>query len=210
MARPDLIRRLRPLLVWGGIIPAVLLVIRLVTNQLGADPPETLEEVTGMSTLVFLLASLAATPLRLLTGRAAFTSWRKPLGLWAFAYGVMHFLCYLVFDMSLIWSEVWYDIAERPYITVGFAALMILLVLAVTSPAAMQKRLGGARWKKLHRGAYVAAILGVLHFLWQVKLDGTEPYIAGTILAGLFAIRWWKRPGAAAPAGRGGALASEP
>ncbi len=186
-------RFIRPLLVVGGIVPAIVLVTRLVTGTLGANPAEELEHSTGFTALVFLLVSLSATPMRRLTGVAQFTRLRKPLGLWAFAYAVLHMLCYLVFDQSLLWGEILNDIIKRPYITVGFAAFLILLVLAVTSPTRVMKRLGGKRWQKLHRLAYVAAVLAVFHFLWLVKLDITRPAIAAAVLIVLLAMRRPKR-----------------
>ena len=182
-------RFLRPLLVVGGVVPALVLVTRLATGTLGANPAEELEHSTGFTALVFLLTSLSATPLRRLTGVAQFTRLRKPLGLWAFAYAVLHLLCYLVFDQSLLWGEILHDIIKRPYITVGFAAFLILLALAITSPARMMKRLGGKRWQQLHRLAYPAAVLAVFHFLWLVKLDITRPAIAAGILVTLLALR---------------------
>lgn len=182
-------RVVRPLIVVGGILPAVVLVIRLLTGTLGADPAEDLEHTTGLTALILLLSSLAMTPIKRLTGLAAVVRLRKPLGLWAFTYAVLHLSCYLVFDQSLLWGEIGRDIVKRPYITVGFAAFLILLALAVTSPAAMIRRLGGQRWQRLHRLAYVAAVLAVLHFLWLVKLDITEPAIAGMVLIGLLALR---------------------
>lgn len=189
----------RPLLVVGGIAPAIFLVARLVTGTLGANPAEELEHSTGFTALVFLLASLSATPLRRLTGVAQFTRLRKPLGLWAFAYAVLHMLCYLVFDQSLLWGEIVNDIIKRPYITVGFAAFLILLALAITSPARMMKRLGGKRWQQLHRLAYVAAVLAVFHFLWLVKLDITRPAIAAAVLIVLLVLRRPRRVDRAGP-----------
>jgi sulfoxide reductase heme-binding subunit YedZ len=182
-------RIVRPLLVVGGIVPALVLVTRLLTGTLGANPAEELEHSTGLTALVLLLASLSATPLRRLTGVAQFTRLRKPLGLWAFGYAVLHMLCYLVFDQSLRWGEILNDIVKRPYITVGFAAFLILLALAITSPTRMMKRLGGKRWQRLHRLAYVAAVLAVFHFLWLVKLDTTRPAIAAAVLVVLLALR---------------------
>lgn len=183
-------RIVRPLLVVGGIVPAVVLVVRLVTGTLGANPAEELEHSTGLTALIFLLTSLGATPLRRLTGVAQFTRLRKPLGLWAFAYAVLHMLCYLIFDQSLLWGEIANDILKRPYITVGFAAFLILLALAVTSPTRIMKRMGGKRWQQLHRLVYVAAVLAVFHFLWLVKFDTTRPAIAGVVLLGLLIARW--------------------
>lgn len=187
-------RVVRPLVVVGGILPAVVLVIRLLTGSLGADPAEDLEHSTGLTALVLLLSSLAMTPLKRVTGLAALVRLRKPLGLWAFAYAVLHLSCYLVFDQSLLWGEIANDVLKRPYITVGFSAFLILLLLAVTSPTPMIRRLGGQRWQRLHRLAYVAAVLAVLHFLWLVKLDITRPVIAGLVLIGLLALRIERRP----------------
>jgi sulfoxide reductase heme-binding subunit YedZ len=186
-------RWVRPAIVVGGIIPCVLLVLRLLGDDLGANPAEALEHSTGFTTLWFLLASLSATPLRKLTGVAAFTRLRKPLGLWAFFYALLHLGCYLVFDQSLLFGEIWYDIRKRPYITVGFSAFLILLVLAVTSPQRIMHRLGGRRWKAIHRMVYVAAALGVFHFLWLVKRDITRPVIAGLVLVILLALRLPRR-----------------
>ena len=190
----DLIGRwIRPILVVGGIVPLVWLVVRLLGDNLGANPAEELEHSTGFTALWFLLASLSATPLRRLTGWAAFTRLRKPLGLWAFFYALAHLGCYLVFDQSLLFGEIWYDIRKRPYITVGFSAFLILLTLAVTSPNAVMRRLGGKRWQAIHRLVYVAAALGVLHFLWLVKRDITRPVIAAVALIMLLALRLPKR-----------------
>lgn len=182
-------RWIRPAIVLGGVIPLVLLILRLLGDGLGANPAEALEHSTGFTALWFLLASLSCTPLRTLTGQAAFTQLRKPLGLWAFGYALLHMGCYLVFDQSLLFGEIWFDILKRPYITVGFAAFTILLVLAATSPNWAARRLGGRRWKAIHRLAYLAAALGVLHFLWLVKLDVTRPVRAGLVLIGLLLLR---------------------
>ena len=201
-------RVVRPLLVLGGVVPGVVITWRLFRGDY-VNPAEALEHATGFTALWFLLSSLAATPLRRLTGLAAFTRLRKPLGLWAFAYALVHLGCYLVFDQSLLWGEIWYDIRERPYIPVGFAAFLILLSLAVTSPTWAMKRLGGRRWQALHRLVYVAAALGVLHFLWLVKLDLRRPILAGVVLVALLAMRLrgapGRRPGPGAPGHRAGA-----
>lgn len=196
-------RRLRPAVVVGGIVPMLLLTWRLLHDGLGANPAEALEHSTGFTALWFLLASLSCTPLRRITGRAAFTRLRKPLGLWAFAYALMHLGCYLVFDQSLLFGEIWYDIRKRPYITVGFSAFLILLTLAVTSPDWVARRLGGRRWQAIHRMVYLAAVLGTLHFLWLVKRDATRPVMAALVLLALLVLRLpaRKAPAAAAPDG---------
>lgn len=190
----DLLGRfVRPALVVGGVVPAIVIIWRLLRGDY-INPPEALEHATGFTALWFLLSSLSATPLRRLTGWAAWTRLRKPLGLWAFGYAVLHLGCYLVFDQSLLWGEIWYDILERPYITVGFTAFLILFALAVTSPKRALKLLGGKRWQALHRTVYVAAALGVLHFLWLVKLDVTRPTIAGISLIVLLVLRLERGP----------------
>jgi sulfoxide reductase heme-binding subunit YedZ len=201
----DLLGRLRPAVVVGGIIPLLLLMLRLFRDDLGANPAEELEHVTGFTALWFLIASLAMTPLRRVTGVAAFIRFRKPVGLWAFAYATVHLSCYLVFDQSLLFGEIWNDIRERPYITVGFAAFLLLLVLAVTSPKWSARRLGGARWQAVHRLVYPAAALAALHFLWLVKRDATRPVLAGVVLLILLLARLPFRAPRHAPA----ALASE-
>lgn len=189
--RPNAVigRWIRPTVVVGGILPFVLLGLRLLRDDLGANPAETLEHSTGFTALWFLLTSLSATPLRSLTGWGALTRLRKPLGLWAFFYAVLHLNCYLIFDQSLLLGEIRHDILERPYITVGFTAFLILTVLAATSPNRVMRRLGGRRWKAIHRMVYVAAALGVLHFLWLVKRDITRPVIAAVVLIALLALR---------------------
>jgi sulfoxide reductase heme-binding subunit YedZ len=197
----DLIGRwIRPMLVVGGIVPLLLLILRLVRNDLGANPAEELEHSTGFTALWLLLASLSATPLRNLTGWAAFTRLRKPLGLWAFFYAAVHLSCYLVFDQSLLFGEIWYYIRKRPYITVGFSAFLILLVLAVTSPNRVMRWLGGKRWLAIHRTVYVAGALGVLHFLWLVKRDVTRPVLAALVLIALLALRLPRRSPRSLPA----------
>jgi sulfoxide reductase heme-binding subunit YedZ len=182
-------RYVRPAVVVGGIIPFVLLLSRLVRDDLGANPAEELEHVTGFTALWLLIASMAMTPLRRFTGVAGFSRLRKPLGLWAFGYATLHLSCYLVFDQSLLFGEIWGDIRERPYITVGFTAFLMLLTLAVTSPNWSARRLGGARWQAVHRLVYPAAALAVLHFLWLVKRDASRPVLAGVVLLVLLLAR---------------------
>ncbi len=184
-------RVIRPAVIVAGIGPALYLglgLLEVTSIDLGANPAEKLEHFTGTTTLVLLLLSLTVTPLRRLTGINPLIRLRKPLGLWAFAYAVLHMGCYLVFDQSLLWGEVLHDIAKRPYITVGFSAFLILLALASTSSAGAVRRLG-KRWMTLHRLVYVAAVLGVLHYLWLVKLDVSTPVTFGMALVVLLAAR---------------------
>jgi sulfoxide reductase heme-binding subunit YedZ len=138
--------------------------------------------------LKFMLITLAVTPLRRLTGKGWLLRFRRMLGLFAFFYILMHFLIYAGLDQRFDLAVILEDIVERPYITVGFTALLLLFPLALTSTNAMMRRLG-RRWQKLHRLVYVIAILGVWHFYWQVKLDTLEPLIYALILAVLLGTR---------------------
>ena len=156
--------------------------------SLGANPVEALIHRLGSWTLNFLMATLAITPLRRLTGRAWLLRFRRMLGLFAFFYLCLHFLAYAWVDQRFAMGYILEDIAERPYITIGFAAFLLLIPLAVTSTRGWIRRLG-PRWKKLHRLVYAAAVLGVWHFYWLVKADILEPLIYGAILAVLLGMR---------------------
>ena len=160
--------------------------------SLGANPVEELIHRFGIWGLNFLLITLAVTPLRFLTGRNWLIRFRRMLGLFAFFYILMHFLTYAGLDQRFDLPAIFEDIAERPFITIGFTAFLLLIPLAVTSTNRMMKRLG-RRWKKLHRLVYLIAILGVWHFYWQVKLDTLEPTIYIIILAVFLAYRIWRR-----------------
>jgi sulfoxide reductase heme-binding subunit YedZ len=173
----------------AAFVPAGLVAYRFVTNQLGANPIAEAMNQLGLWTLILLLASLACTPLKIVFGWKWPLQVRKLLGLCAFSYVCMHFLVYLVLDQFFAWGEIWKDIAKRKFITIGFAAFVLLIPLAVTSTKGMVKRLGFARWKRLHRLVYAAAVLGVIHFLWRVKADTREPLIYGGILFVLLAVR---------------------
>jgi sulfoxide reductase heme-binding subunit YedZ len=173
------------------LLPAVKLLLEafgVAGLSLGANPVEALIHGLGIWGLNFLLITLAVTPLRQLTGQAWLLRFRRMLGLFAFFYVLMHFLAYAGIDQRFDLAVIVEDIFERPYITVGFTALMLLLPLALTSTKGMMRRLG-KNWKKLHRLVYVAAILGVWHFYWQVKLDTLQAAIYAAILAGLLAFR---------------------
>lgn len=173
------------------------------TGTLGANPIENLQDRFGIWGLRFVMIALAVTPLRRATGWNWLARFRRMLGLFAFFYVLTHFVVWLVLDRGIAigpaWSYVVEDIAERPFITIGFAALLILSALAATSTAGMRRRLG-RRWQKLHNGVYVAAVLGVWHYWWQVKLDTSEAAIYAMILGVLFAARLWHRRRAARPA----------
>ena len=157
------------------LVPLLALVWRAAVGDLGTNPLETVTRATGDWTLRLLLASLSVTPIRQLTGWNAIIGLRRTLGLFAFAYGVLHLLTYLWFDQFFSWPDILRDIAKRPFITVGMAALLLLVPLAATSTAGMIRRLGGRAWRRLHRAVHLAAGLGVLHYWWLVKADTTNP-----------------------------------
>lgn len=201
----DVTRQIRfiakPAVFAASLLPFALVLgdIAGITGVLGANPIEEILDRFGNWSLRFLVLTLAVTPLRRVTGWNWLGRFRRMLGLFAFFYVLMHFLTWLVLDQGLRMSAIVEDIAIRPFITIGFAALVILTALAATSTAGMRRRMG-RRWQKLHNGVYVAAILGVWHYWWQVKLDTNEPTIYAMILGVLFAARLWQRRRAGQPA----------
>ena len=196
---PKLARRraIRAGALFLGLLPFALLVLRGLIGEsnedgllpdLGANPIEKVTHVTGESALRFLMLSLAVTPLRRFLGWAWLAPERRTFGLFAFFYATLHFLTYLALDLGFEFSALAEDILERPYITVGFAALLCLLPLALTSTKAAMRRLG-ARWTHLHKLSYVAAVLAALHFFWLVKADMLPPAIHAGIIAVLLGSR---------------------
>jgi len=183
-----------PILVHAGIVvlgllPLAVVLWRLVHDQLGPNPIETIEHQTGDWTIRLLLATLAVTPLRRVTGWNGLIRYRRTIGLLAFTWVTLHFLTYLVIDQGfpiqgLAISYVAEDIAKRPYITVGFTAFLLLIPLAWTSTKGWIRRLG-RRWTRLHQLIYVAAALGVLHYLWLIKGDRPTAVYYGLVLVGL-------------------------
>ena len=171
-----------------GLAPPIWLTTALFRRTLGINPVETIILVEGRWTLVFLLATLAVTPIRRLTGWNRIVQLRRLLGLFAFFHACVHFLSYVGIDHLFALSIIVEDVLERRYITAGFTALVLLVPLAVTSTRGWIRRLG-KRWQRLHRLSYVAASLGVLHFYWKVKADTFWPLVAAVTLAGLFAVR---------------------
>lgn len=161
------------------------------SGGLGADPVAEIEHRLGLWALRFLMITLAVTPLRQLTGQPVLIRFRRLLGLYAFAYATLHFAAYLVLDLRGYWTQIFEEIAKRPYITVGFMAWLLLVPLAVTSTQSMMRRLG-RRWGQLHRLVYVVGVLAVLHFWWLVKSDIREPALYAGILAVLLGWRAWK------------------
>ncbi|MCP5157520.1 MAG: sulfoxide reductase heme-binding subunit YedZ [Ectothiorhodospiraceae bacterium] len=169
--------------------PLVALTAAALGGGLGANPVETITHETGEWGLRLLLATLAVTPLRRLTGWQLLGRVRRMLGLWSFFYVGVHFATYAVLDAGLDLGFIVEDIVKRPYITVGFATLVMLVPLAVTSTDGAVRRLGGRRWRALHRLAYLAGVGGVVHFLWLVKADLLEPLVYLVVLTGLLAAR---------------------
>jgi methionine sulfoxide reductase heme-binding subunit len=195
---------IKPLIFCAALLPAVSLLAGVAGVHgfgLGANPIATLLHTCGKWALNFLLLTLCVTPLRILTGRAEWLRLRRMLGLFAFAYALLHFLTYLMLDLSLDTRAVIADIMKRPYITIGFTALVLLVPLAATSTAAMMRRLG-RRWQKLHRLVYVVAVLGVWHYYWGVKADVRLPLIYAAVLGLLFALRVWRARSRQAPTDR--------
>jgi sulfoxide reductase heme-binding subunit YedZ len=176
--------------VWlAALAPLALLAARAAAGELGANPIDFITDTLGDWTLRLLLASLALTPLRILTGWAWPITLRRLLGLFAFAYALLHFAVWVVLDFFFDWPLMAADIVERPYITVGMTALLLLVPLAVTSTAGMVKRMGARAWRRLHRLVYAAAVLGVLHYLWLAKVGVFTPWVYAAVLALLLAIR---------------------
>jgi sulfoxide reductase heme-binding subunit YedZ len=181
----------KPGLFVASLVPAMLLVAGALGwfgADLGADPVARLLHTCGKTGLNFLLLTLLVTPVRRLTGWTHLVRLRRMLGLFAFFYLVAHFTVYLVLDRQLDYRNVLQDIVKRPYITIGFAALLMLVPLAVTSTNRMMRRLG-RRWQTLHRLIYLIAILGVWHYWWQVKKDIRQPLLYAGMLALLLGFR---------------------
>ena len=189
----------RPIAWWVllalGCGPLLWLVWRTFTDQLGANPAETLIRATGDWAIRGLCITLAVTPLRTVLGWPELARFRRLLGLLTFGYAALHLLCYAWFDMGLDWDDIAQDIAKRPFILVGFTAMLILLALAATSFNRAIRWLGAARWQTLHRAVYAVAVLAVLHFWWMrsgKRLYG-EVLVYALILAVLLGWRMRRR-----------------
>ncbi|HEY3588385.1 MAG TPA: protein-methionine-sulfoxide reductase heme-binding subunit MsrQ [Myxococcaceae bacterium] len=180
---------LKPGLFAGALFPLVLLVWRATHGTLGADAIAIGLNQLGYLALVFLMASLACTPLKILTGWTWPIRVRRMLGLFAFFYASLHLLTYVGIDQQLDWPVLWGDVTQRKFMIVGFLAFLCLAPLAWTSTNAAVRRMGFDRWKSLHRLAYVAGVLAVVHFIWRVKSDARVPMTWAAILAALFLIR---------------------
>ncbi len=191
-------RGLGAVLVTASLLPAIYAVYGLAsdilhgTRVLGSNPIKEGEHFLGQWTLRFLIFTLAVTPLRQIFKWNWLAKHRRTLGLFAFAYGLMHWLVYILLDVQLDVDELVTDVIKRPYILIGSLGLLLMLPLAVTSTKKMIARLGGKRWNRLHKLVYVTALLGVIHFWMSVKSDISGPLTYAVIFAALFAYRLWK------------------
>lgn len=183
---------LKPAVFLACLVPLAQLAYGFYTDNLTANPIEYITRFTGSWALIILITSLAVTPLRRITGWNALIRFRRMLGLFAFFYAALHFATYMVLDLFFDFSAIAKDIIKRPYITVGFTALVLMIPLAITSTTAMIRRLG-KRWQQLHYLVYVVAILGVVHFYWLVKADIRRPAQYGAVLALLLGHRLFSK-----------------
>ena len=181
-------KRLRILTFLVCLIPFVLLLLKVLQNDLGPDPAKELALETGEWSIRFLLLALAMTPLRHLSGRMEFAQRRRMVGLFALFYASVHFLVWVIFLLGLRWGAILEEVVERPYITIGFASFLILVILGATSPRVMVRKLG-KNWRRLHRLVYVAGVLAIIHLVWIVRTDLSEALLYGAILAGLLGWR---------------------
>jgi sulfoxide reductase heme-binding subunit YedZ len=180
---------IKVMLFLAALVPLAWLVVDGMQGRLSPNPVEDITHRTGDWILNFLMLTLSITPLRKISGLHWLLRLRRMLGLFAFFYACLHFTTYIWLDQFFAMSEVWKDIAKRPYITVGFSAFVLLIPLALTSTNAMVKRLGAQRWRRLHRLVYVIAVAGVLHYLWLVKSDIRLPLLYGVVLVALLILR---------------------
>jgi sulfoxide reductase heme-binding subunit YedZ len=173
----------------AALIPLERLLWRALHAGLGANPIEVITHSTGDWTLIFILTTLSITPLRQITRQYWLIGLRRMIGLFAFFYGTLHFLTYIWLDKFFDVHEVSKDIVKRPFITVGFAAFVLMIPLALTSTAWSIRRLGGRNWRRLHRLIYLTGILAVIHYTWLVKADRHKPIEYGIVLAILLSYR---------------------
>jgi sulfoxide reductase heme-binding subunit YedZ len=180
---------LKPAVFAGGMVPLLAILWRATNGGLGADPVAEALNQLGLVALIFLVASLAATPAKTLLGWTWPIRIRRELGLFAFFYALLHVSTYTGIDQSFKLSAIFADVTKRKFIFFGFAAFVLLVPLAITSTHAAVRRMGFVAWKRLHRLAYFAAGFAAIHFIWRVKKDLREPLIYASILGGLFVVR---------------------
>ena len=188
------------------LTPLALLAVRAWRNDLTANPISFITNTLGDWTFRFLLASLALTPLRIVTGMTWQMPLRRLLGLFAFAHAATHFSVWIFLDHFFNWSQMGGDIVKRPYITIGMLALTSLIPLAVTSTTGMIRRLGARNWKRLHRLVYFVAVCAALHFLWLAKVGRRDQYVYAAFVALLLGVRLWDAVRRALQRRRAGAL----
>lgn len=188
---------------YGGLVPLAYLSLRARQAELGANPIAQIQNELGLTALIFLVAVLACTPARRLLGWTWQMHVRRQLGLFAFFYASLHFLAYVVLDQFFDWSAIVEDIAQRPFITVGFAALVLMVPMAITSTNGWVRRLGYNRWLRLHQVVYLVGALAVVHFIWRVKIDVSQPLTYAAIVVALLGVRlafWLRKRYATRPA----------
>lgn len=188
MAKPRL-NWLVPAVITGALVPFASIALRLYRHRLGANPVATGLNQVGLLALIFLVGSLCCTPLKIVFGWNWPLRIRKTLGLCGFFSALLHFSVYLVLDQNLALKAVLSDVLKRPFILVGFVALLLLVPLALTSTRRALQKLGFVRWQRLHRLAYVIGVLGALHFYLRVKADHTQPLLYASVIALGFALR---------------------
>ncbi len=184
----------KPVVFALALLPMGWTVWLAASGGLGAEPIAEGVRQTGLWALRFLLIALAVTPLRVLTGVPALARFRRMIGLFAFAYAVVHLLTYVAIDQFFDWAAVWKDIVKRPYITVGMGAFVILAALAATSTNGMVRRIGGRRWRALHKTVFAAGLAGCFHYIMLVKGWQIPPFVYLGIFALLVALRFAKVP----------------
>jgi len=183
-----MVRLVKPSIFFMALIPFIWLLLKVFQNDLGPDPAQALSIETGEWALRFLLLTLAITPFRQIFRVAEIARLRRMIGLFAFFYASIHFLSWMAFILAFRWLAIAEELVERPYITVGFLAYVILFLLGVTSTNSMVRRLG-KNWKRLHKFVYAASILAIVHLLWILRTDVTEAVIYGVLLAILLGYR---------------------
>jgi sulfoxide reductase heme-binding subunit YedZ len=189
MSRSRLISIIKVVVFVGALLPLMWLVWKALHNDLGANPVEFITHATGDCALIFLLCSLAITPLRKLAKFPDLIRFRRMLGLYAFFYASLHLLTFAGLDHHFNWAEIVPDIYKRPFVTAGFTAWLLMVPLALTSTTWSIRKLGGKNWQRLHWLVYFSAIAAVVHYWWLVKKDITDPLIYAAILAVLLGSR---------------------
>ena len=187
-----MVRLVKPVIFFMALIPFIWLLLKVFQNDLGPDPAQALSIETGEWALRFLLLTLTITPFRQIFRVAEIARLRRMIGLFAFFYASIHFLSWMAFILAFRWLAIAEELVERPYITVGFLAYVILFLLGVTSTNSMVRRLG-KNWKRLHKFVYAASILAIVHLLWILRTDVTEAVIYGVLLAILLGYRIFRK-----------------